>query len=523
MSAHALIAPVLLPLLGAALLLLGDAWRMALKRGLAIATAATVAMLAGGLLVQASGQGAAATFLYHPGGWPASFGIVLVGDRLALVMVCLAALLVLAAMVYAIARWDRADPRFHALFLLLLAGVNGAFLTGDIFNLFVFFEMLLAASYGLALNGGGRRRMNAGLHYITINIVASMLLLIAIAIVYGVTGTLNIAAIARLAPELGGSARHSFRLAAALLGVAFLTKAAIWPLGFWLTRTYAAAIPPVAAAFAIMTKVGVYVILRLDSLLPTDFAAGWLVAAGCMTMLFGTLSILSTQRLGRIAGHYLMVSSGTLIAGIGFGGAAMVAALLYYLLSATLAVAAFYLVAELVRRNRHGELLPDTAEPVFADEDPAIVQTPDTDTAMAIPATLAVLGGGFILATLLLAGLPPLSGFIAKFAIIDALLQAPAIAASHWLFIALIILSGLAVLVALTRAGIELLWTPDPGAPTISLRLSEVLACALLLGLALALVVAARPATTLLQQTAAQLADRGAYVQAVLGPAEPRP
>ena len=151
-------------------------------------------------------------------------------------------------------------------------GLNGAFLTGDLFNLFVFFEVLLAASYGLALHGSGARRVSAGLHYIAVNLAASMLFLIGVSLIFGVTGTLNMAALAELIPTVPERTRALLHAGAAILGVAFLIKAAMWPLGFWLPRTYAAAAPPVAAMFAIMTKVGIYVLLRLSLLLFGDGA-----------------------------------------------------------------------------------------------------------------------------------------------------------------------------------------------------------------------------------------------------------
>src|SRR5690606_14244233 len=137
-------------------------------------------------------------------------------------------------------RWQRAGPRFHVLFQLLVMGLSGAFLTGDLFNLFVFFEVLLAASYGLALHGSGPARVSAGLQYVAINLVGSSLLPVGISLIYGVTGTLSMAELATLIPALTGDERALAEAAAAILGVAFLLKAGIWPLCFWLPTTYAA-------------------------------------------------------------------------------------------------------------------------------------------------------------------------------------------------------------------------------------------------------------------------------------------
>ena len=201
--------------------------------------------------------------VYRLGNWPAPFGIVLVVDRLSALMVLLATLLGLAAQLFSLGRWDRAGPRFHTLLLVLLMGVNGAFLTGDLFNLFVFFEVFLAASYGLALHGSGAARVQASLHYIVVNLVASLLFLVGAALIYAVTGTLNMADLAQRIPAVPAGDRALLEAGAAVLGIAFLVKAGMWPLCFWLPRTYGAASAPAAALFAILTKAGIYAVLRV--------------------------------------------------------------------------------------------------------------------------------------------------------------------------------------------------------------------------------------------------------------------
>src|SRR5690606_36052671 len=185
--------------------------------------------------------------VYLLGDWPAPFGIVAVVDRLSGIMLVLTAVLGLCSWIYATARWDRAGVHFHPLFQFLLMGLNGAFLTGDLFNLFVFFEVLLAASYGLALHGSGRARVSAGRHCVAVTLVASFLRLMAVATSDGVPGSLNRADLAARAGELGGPDRRLFESGAAILGIAFLIKAAAWPLNFWLPATYANASAPVAA------------------------------------------------------------------------------------------------------------------------------------------------------------------------------------------------------------------------------------------------------------------------------------
>ncbi len=524
---HLVIAPIILPLMVCGLLLAFDERRQNLKRLVSLGTAAMLVVISAALvwIVDDGRLGQPGTpQAYLLGDWPAPFGIVLVADRLSALMVLLTSVLGFTALFYALARWDKSGPRFHVFFLLLLTGLNGAFLTGDIFNLFVFFEVLLAASYGLVLHGAGAERTTASLHYITINITASLLFLIGVAMIYAVTGTLNMAQLAIRVAIIAPDSLMLLEAGAAILGVAFLVKAGIWPLSFWLPRTYAAASSPVAAIFAIMTKVGIYIILRISSLVfgetaegAANFADDWLIWLGLATMAFGTVGILATRTLKAVAGHYVMVSSGTLLAAIGLGGEALTAALLFYLVSSTLAVSALYLIIEPVERNAdEDEVVEGIAEPVFDDEYTGTIEEEEDEIGVVIPGTIAILGGGFIFCTLLLAGLPPLSGFIAKFAIIDALFEGEQIEPQAWGLIALIILSGLATLIAMTRAGIDLLWTPAEDSPA-SLSVIEVAPIALLLSACLALMVFAGNAYLYMEGTAAALTQGTGYIDAVLG------
>ena len=245
MSQHLVIAPIVLPLLVAALQLLAGERHRRTVVGLSLVSALGLVALATMLLLAAAQQGAdgAMTAVYRIGDWPARFGIVLVADRLSALMLLLTAVLALALLPAALARWQHRGNYFQPLFQFLLMGLNGAFLTGDLFNLFVFFEVLLAASYGLALHGSGARRVSAGLHYIAVNLTASMLFLLGVSLIFGVTGTLNMAALAELIPTVPENTRVLLHAGAALLGVAFLIKTAMWPLGFWLARATLASWP----------------------------------------------------------------------------------------------------------------------------------------------------------------------------------------------------------------------------------------------------------------------------------------
>ncbi|MBP6678749.1 MAG: monovalent cation/H+ antiporter subunit D, partial [Paracoccus sp.] len=299
---HLIIAPILIPLIaGAIMLFYNDQNRQTkLMMGLAAVALTFIASLELVADVKsATEQGGTVVGLYPLGNWPVPIGIVLVLDRLSVMMVMLTALLAGPSLIYAAAGWHGKGQHYHSMFQFLLAGINGAFLTGDLFNLFVFFEVMLAASYGLMLHGSGPERIRAGLHYIAINLAASLLFLIGVALVYGTTGTLNMADIARALYWLDGTDRLLFHAAAGFLGLAFLIKAAVWPLCFWLPPTYAAASPPAAAIMAIMTKVGIYVILRLSLLVlgpdsgpSAGFGAPALMIAGVVTMGFGMIGIL---------------------------------------------------------------------------------------------------------------------------------------------------------------------------------------------------------------------------------------
>ena len=524
---HLVIVPILLPLVVTAItLLLDDRWR-AFKRVLTLGT--TVALIAVSAFLVRIVSSSAITgappepLVYLLGNWAAPFGIVLVADRLSTLMLLLTSVVGFTSLFYAMARWDRSGPRFHALFLLLLMGVNGAFLTGDIFNLFVFFEILLAASYGLVLHGAGAARTTTSLHYITINIAASMVFLVGVAMIYSVTGTLNMADLATRVAQVPASDLMLLEGGAALLGVVFLVKAGAWPLGFWLPRTYAAASPPVAAVFAILSKVGIYAILRMGALMfgkesggAAGFADEWLIYGGLATMGFGFLGILASKQLTSIAGYYMMVSSGTLLCTIGVSGPAVTAAMLFYLVSSTLGVSALYLIIEPVERNvDHDEHADPVSEPVFDDEYLGVLTAEDeSEEGVVIPGTIALLGGGFIFCALLLAGLPPLSGFIAKFAIIDALFLNPAVPLTSWLMIGLMIAAGLATLIAMTRAGIDFLWTPTEDRPP-KLSVIEVAPITLLLSVCLALMLFAGPVMRYMEATVRDITDPFVYIHAV--------
>ncbi|ABS16239.1 NADH/Ubiquinone/plastoquinone (complex I) [Brucella anthropi ATCC 49188] len=524
---HLIVAPIILPLVTAAVLLLFDERKRKLK--MAINSISTLGLIAIAIMLAGMASNRAPDALvYLIGNWPAPFGIVLVLDRLAALMLVLTSLLGMASLSFALAHWHKASPHFHTIFQLLLMGLNGAFLTGDLFNLFVFFEVMLAASYGLALHGSGPARVKAGMHYIAVNLVASSLFLIGVSLIYGVTGTLNMADLAQRIPQVAAEDRMLLEAGAAVLGVAFLVKAGMWPLNFWLAPTYTAAAAPVAAVFAIMSKVGIYVLLRLSPLMfgigagsSYGFGNDWLYFGGMVTLAFGLIGVVASQAMGRLASYSILVSSGTLLAAIGSGNTAMTGAALFYMVSSTLTIAAFFLLIELIERGQDAaaNVLAVTMEAYGDDEE----EEDEDEVGAVLPATLAVLGTFFGICAILLIGLPPFSGFIAKFLILAAVFNgdsptpqlAMPVSPASWALVALLLLSGLSALIAMTRTGIRTFWASLEGnVPRVLVR--EVVPIAGLLAICLALTIAAGPAMRYMDETARSLHNPASYISSVL-------
>lgn len=520
---HLVVAPILIPFIAGTLLLFFDDRQRYLKAGVALLT--TIALLGVSYrLLEISYTDGGQVVVYLLGNWPPPFAINLVLDRLSAIMLMLTAVLAIPALVFSLGRWHKAGLHFHTLFLLLLMGLNGAFLTGDLFNLFVFFEVMLAASYGLVLHGSGLLRVKAGLHYIAINLTASLLFLIGVALIYGAAGTLNMADLSVRIPQITGNDHILLEVGMAILGVAFLIKAGMWPLGFWLPTTYTHAAAPVAAVFAIMSKVGIYVLLRLSLLfygeqVGDNPGSQLFFYGGLATIIFGIIGVLASQSLGRFASFSVLVSSGTLLAAISFTQIGITAGALFYLVSSTLAISAFFMLIELVEKEALpiANILAVTME-LFgesADEEEEEI------IGIAIPGATALLGISFVVCSLSLAGLPPFSGFIAKFVILTAILspeacaQESTVSAATWWFIVLLILSGLAALIALVRAGMRIFWAPVTALVS-RVLLIEIVPIAALLCVTLILTVQAGPVMRFMAVTAAGIHEPASYIEAVL-------
>lgn len=495
MMGHWIVAPVVLPALVAGLMVLTMRNDLLLKRIFGVASVLALNAIALGLLWSATTHGPEVYFL---GEWPAPFGIVLVLDRLSAMMVMLLAALALPVVLYAIGSgWDAKGAHFHPLLQFLLMGIGGAFLTGDAFNLFVFFEILLIASYGLMIHGGGSARTRAGIQYVAFNLLGSSLFLFALALTYGITGTLNIADLAAKLPTLPEGDAALLRVTAVMMILVFAIKGALVPLQFWLPGTYANAPGVVAAMFAVMTKVGAYATLRFGTMVfPPDLPAtgtllqDLILPAGLLTLALGAIGVLGATTLPRLVAFGGIASMGTAFTAIGAFTPATTSAALYYILHSTLATAAMFLVADLVTRRRAHARLTETAPPV------------------AQSGLISVL---FFAAAVAMAGMPPLSGFLGKLLILDAFRGSEALVWS------VVLVSSFLMILGYARAGSTLFWKasaleaqPEEPRPE---GLAFTATFALLAGL-VALTVFAGPVTDWMQETTAGLYAPQGYIAA---------
>jgi multicomponent K+:H+ antiporter subunit D len=506
---HLIILPIVLPAILAPFIIMTIRFHLDLQRIFSLAGTLGLVGITLSLLAQAA---TGDIQVYELGNWPAPFGIVLVLDRLSALMITLTALLALAVLLYVIGTgWDTRGRHFHALFQFQLMGVMGAFLTGDAFNLFVFFEVLLIASYGLMIHSGGARRLRAGVQYVVYNLLGSTLFLFALGTLYAVTGTLNMADMAERVAALPADETALLRVGAVLLLLVFAIKAAVLPLHFWLPASYANAPMPVAALFAIMTKVGAYSILRMytlvfgpDVAITQGLVGDWLLPAALLTLIAGTLGILGAREIGRLVAFGAIASMGTLLIAISLFTPQATGAALYYVIHSTFATALLFLIADQITERRGGAIAPS----------PPMAQS-------GLIAALFFAGG------IAIAGMPPLSGFIGKLLVMDAARGHPQV----WVIWAVILIASLITVVAMARAGSLLFWkshdptlglgpeeepsddaAPEP-ARTAALPFVAVFA---LLGALVALTIFAGPVSDYTTATAKQLFDPAGYIDAVL-------
>ena len=514
--AHTPILSILIPAFTSfLLLLLGNPgsgslkqdWRQPWRRGISLGSALLGLITAiSYLMIANTGQ----VTVYQLGEWSAPFGIVLVLDRLAAFMLVLTYALAVPVIWYASDNWDTRGRYFHTMFHFLLMGITGAFLTGDLFNLFVFFEILLMASYVLLLHGQGRPRFQLGIHYVTINLLASALFLIGLGMIYGSVGSLNMADVSRLIPTLD-SDQHKLAIAGGLLlFVVFGIKAAMLPVGFWLPKTYAVASTPVAAIFTIMTKVGIYAILRVNGTVFDDAIAqsifkNSLLIIGLITSLYGVIGAIAAERLRRFVGFMVLSSIGTLLIAIAMLNTQAWSAALYYLVHSTLIAAAFYLFCGWITAQRGS----------FKDHLKVAPKIKQEKAAAFTYFTIA----------LMMAGLPPFSGFLGKVFILQATAETPY---QGWI-IAVILIVSLLSIIAFTRVGFILFWRASPpeenakepaytayqALPDTAPHRNDKAIYVLLIAL-MSYVVFAAPIQSYTTSTAQQIQNHALYQQAIL-------
>ena len=469
--------------------------RRPLKVGLALGGALLVLLFALLLLL---GTADGAVLVHQVGGWAAPFGIVLTADRLSAYFSLLAAVAGAFALWFMLEDRDRVREQYFSLALMhfLFAGVQLSFLTGDLFNLFVAFEVMLVASYALAVLGSTREQLREGFRYIVMNLTASSLLVTACGLAYGVLGTLNFAHLAQRSAELGP--RGTVGAIGVLLMLVFASKAALFPLGFWLPGTYPALPPAVSAFFAaVLTKVGVYALIRVfttvfpaDNALPQTF----LLTLGAGTMLFGALGAVSQKEWRRILSFTVMGSVGYLAFGLGLGTPDALRAALAYLSVSVLVTLALFLLAAVAEKASGNKGIRARG---FVDFMP-------------------LLAACFLLCALTISGLPPTAGFVAKYALIRAGLAA----GSGLALLAVVsaLLSSLITLYAMITIWRGFFWGKHPREePVRPLPLSLQLPAYLASAVVALLAVFAGPLFGFAEQTARELRDNGHYIRAVLG------
>lgn len=515
-QSHAPILSILIPGFTAFILvLLGNPgsgslahdWRQPWRRGisftsmlLGFATAISYLMMAN------NGQ----IIVYQLSEWNAPFGIVLVLDRLSAFMLILTYSLALPLIWFTSKEWDERGRYFHAMCHFLMMGLCGAFLTGDLFNLFVFFEVLLMASYVLLLHGQGKVRFQLGVHYVTINLLVSALFLIGLGMIYGSVGSLNMADVSRLLPTLEADQYQLAVSGGFLLFVVFAIKAAILPVGFWLPKTYAVATTPVAAIFTIMTKVGIYAILRVNGTVFNDeyvqnTLSNVLLPIGLITSVYGVIGAIGSERLRRFIGFMILSSIGTIIVALSLMTTDAWTAALYYLVHSTIIAAAFYLLSGWITSQR-GQ---------FKDHfKNAPVMKQNTLVSIC-----------FFIIALMMAGLPPFSGFFGKVFVLQASQTSP----YQLTIIITVLIVSLLSIIAFTRVGFVLFWRSTAPEMDVKEKAFEEYAnlpsrpparndktiYLMLSGLVL-YVVFAHPIMQYLEKTSAQLQNAQLYYDAVL-------
>jgi multicomponent Na+:H+ antiporter subunit D len=493
--------PIIVPILGAALSILAGRYRSA-QRVIGVATLAILVVVAIALLIQVDSNG---TIVVDSGGWPAPMGTVLVADRFAAVLVLVAEITLFAVLLYAIGEpgAERNHVGFQSAYLILAAGVGASFLTGDLFTLFVAFEMMLTASYVLMTLGGKREQVRSGMTYIVISLVASTLFVTALALIYSATGTVNMADLATKMPELPAEMRTTF---AVLLVVVFGIKAAVFPLFFWLPDSYPTAPSPITAVFAgLLTKVGVYAMVRTQLLFFTNETrpATLLLAIAGATMIIGVIGAIAQDDIRRLLSFTIVSQIGYMVMGLGFFTVAAIAAVVFSMIHHIIVKTGLFLVTGLVDHTGGSTRLSRIG---------------------GMARTTPFLAAMFLVSALSLAGIPPFSGFISKLGLIEA-----GVDKRQFAIVAVSLAVSFLTLFAMIRIWLGAFWSPPETAAATALPsgvmprsgggpLLMVAPTAAIVACSLAIAVAAGPIFTFSERTARDLVDRNQYVEEVLRP-----
>jgi multicomponent Na+:H+ antiporter subunit D len=429
------------------------------------------------------------------GGWPGEFAITMVADRLASIMVVVALMVVLAVLVYAMGQGgaDEKSPFYHPVYMVMSAGISQAFLAGDLFNLFVAFEILLMASYVLLTLEGSNAQIRSGTSYVVLNVIESMVLVVTVGLIFAATGTVNMAELPERLATLPDGVRMGLQL---LLLLAFGIKAAVFPLFFWLPDSYPTAPSSVSAVFAgLLTKVGVYCLIRVQTLLFPGELDGLVMVVGALTMFIGVVGAVSHSDMKRILSFHIISQIGYMVFGLGVGGPVAVAATIFYLIHHIPVKTSLFLVEGIIERDSGSSSL--TSVSGLARRSPF----------------LAVL---FLVPALSLAGLPPLSGFLAKFAIVRAGLDE-----GRYLGVAVAIVVSLLTLVSMVKIWVGAFWgdvEPVDRVGVIGLLRRQplmALGTTIVVAASLAIALAAGPFYEFAAKAARQTLDVASYVSAV--------
>jgi multicomponent Na+:H+ antiporter subunit D len=519
--------PVLIPTVAAAMTLIAGR-RPRLQRTITLIALSAVVGVCAVLLYLTDHRG---TIAVNVGGWGPTdaglgpLGITLVVDRLSALMLVVSAIVLLAVVVYAIGQGIRdGDVRqpvsiFLPTYLVLSAGVCTAFLAGDLFNLFVGFEVLLSASFVLLTIGASAERVRAGIAYVMVSMVSSLIFLLGIALLYAATGTLNMAELAVRLDDVSDGTRSALF---AVLIVAFGIKAAVFPLSTWLPDSYPTAPAPVTAVFAgLLTKVGVYAIIRAHSLLfPGGGLDGVLLVAALLTMIIGILGAIAQSDIKRLLSFTLVSHIGYMVFGIALGNELGMAGAIYYVAHHIVVQTTLFLVVGLIERQAGASTMERLG---------------------GLAAASPVLAFVFFIPALNLGGIPPFSGFIGKVALLEAGAQDGSVLA--WILVGGGVVTSLLTLYVMARIWTKAFWRTRADAPeghrsaavpAVLLDDAEdiefadrgsvgrmpagmLVPTAALIAVGLALTVAAGPIFAYSERAAAEVLDRGQYISAVLG------